>query len=89
MHMPSNLSDISKIAEIVLIFTSGSAELYGNYRPISLLTTISKLFKKCLYNRQYKFFDKLKLLFFSQFALRHRKSTADAVLNISDEFIGT
>ena len=79
--------DILKIAETVLIFKSVSTELCSNYGPISILPTVSKLFEKCLYNRIYKFFDKFKLLSSSQFGFRHGKSTADAVLNICDEFI--
>ena len=79
--------DILKVAEIVPIFKSGSTELCSNYRPISLLPTVSKLFEKCIYNRIYKFFDKFKLLSSLQFGFRHGKSTADAVLNICDEFV--
>ena len=80
MHMPSNFPDVLKVAEIVPIFKSGSTELCSNYKPISLLPTVSKLFEKCLYNRIYKFFDKFKLLSFSQFGFRHEKLTTDAIL---------
>ena len=42
----ATFSDILKIAEIVPTFKSGSTELCSNYRPISLLLTVFKLFEK-------------------------------------------
>ena len=39
-----------KIANIVPIFEAGEKDIIGNYRPVSLLTTVSKVFEKAFFN---------------------------------------
>ena len=48
-----------KIAKVVPVHKGGDKTLVENYRPISLLTTFSKIFEKVMYNRLYKFFLKM------------------------------
>jgi hypothetical protein len=40
-------------ANVVPVHKSGSAELISNYRPISLLSVISKVLERCIFNRIY------------------------------------
>ena len=40
-----------KIANIIPLFKSGAKDIQTNYRPISLLTTISKLYEKAMHKR--------------------------------------
>ena len=40
-----------KIAKVVPILKSGDNKLTGNYRPISLLSSFSKILEKIIYNR--------------------------------------
>ena len=40
-----------KISEIVPIFKDGNKQLASNYRPISILSTVSKLLEKLIYNK--------------------------------------
>ena len=54
--------DIFKIAKIIPIFKSESRVLCNNYRPTSLLSTISKLIKKVMHKRFYSYLEKQKLL---------------------------
>ena len=44
-----------KIAKVVPIFKKGDPQLLNNYRPISLLTSFSKLLEKLIYIRTITF----------------------------------
>ena len=54
--------DNGKIAKIVPIYKSGKKKP-TNFRPISILTCFSKIFKKLKkYKKQFKFFENTKVL---------------------------
>ena len=73
-----------KIGRIIQIYKSGDSTDPTNYRPISTLPYITKIFETCLYNRLVKFFDKFSLLSKFQFGFRKKKSTADAVISLTN-----
>ena len=64
-------------ARVVLIYKKGDTNKYENYRPISLLNTLYKLFAAILQRRISKTLD--KHLQTTQFGFRKDKSTADAI----------
>ena len=45
--------DTLKLAEVTPVFKKGDTLLVSNYRPISILTCISKIFEKCIYKRKF------------------------------------
>ena len=47
-----------KIAKTIPIFKSGSKLLTCNYRPISLLSNINKIFEKLVFSNVHNFLDK-------------------------------
>ena len=49
--------DLLKLAKIIPIYKSKNKELLNNYRPISLLPTVSKLLKKIVHKRLYNFIN--------------------------------
>ena len=51
MLLKGEFPDALKLAKIVPLFKSGSKHDKTNYKPISLLPTISKVFEKLLYRR--------------------------------------
>ena len=55
--------DALKVAKVIPIFKKGSPTSLNNYRPISVLSPINKIFEKLLYTRLMKYIDKSKLLY--------------------------
>ena len=56
-----------------------------NYRPISLLSNLSKLFERAMHTRVYQYLEKFKLLYNFQFGFRKKlfielKKAVDTVM---------
>ncbi len=49
------LPDKLKISEVIPIHKMDDNKLFTNYRPISLLQSISKIFEKVIFNKTYKY----------------------------------
>ena len=73
--------DIFKIAKVCPIHKSGSKQNPGNYRPISVLPSLSKVIEKTLHKRLVNFLENSKQLCANQFGFRAKKSTIDALVN--------
>ena len=56
----------------------------NNYRHISLLPNISKLFEKLIENRLSKFLEKNKCLFSRQLGLRNKHSKTHALIDLTE-----
>ena len=48
-----------KLADETLVFKKEDRTNKENYRPISLVSSLSKVFERCLYNQLSVFFDKI------------------------------
>ena len=70
-----------KIAKVVPIYKKGDPSDITNYRPISLLSSFSKILEKIIYDRTMKFIRSFDLLSNSQFGFRQKHSTTHAILN--------
>ena len=73
-----------KIANITPVFKKEDKYLFTNYRPISSLPFISKVFERCMANRLVSFFEKFKLFSDRQFGFLKNKSTQDAIFNFTE-----
>ena len=73
-----------KIVRLTQIFKAGKKELVTNYRPISVLSSISKILKRIMYNRLYSYFGQNKILYGKQFGLRSHHSTDHALVELVD-----
>ena len=71
--------DELKIARVIPSFKSGNGNLMSNYRPISILPTLSKIFEKLIHVRIYQFLDDNRVLYSYQFGFRKAHSTVHAV----------
>ena len=68
-----------KIAKVLPSFKTDDVTLMDNYRPIALLTSISKLFEKVVFDQLYDYFQNNHLFYSSQYgfieSLRYPKSS--------------
>ena len=55
--------DLLKIAKVIPIYKKGDEHVFDNYRPISLLPTISKIFEKVAHMQLFEYLTLNKLLF--------------------------
>jgi hypothetical protein len=76
-----------KIGNIIPILKSGSLCEVTNYRPISLLTTISKIFERVFCNILLSFLHKHKISYDLQFGFRESHSTYLAMLSLMEKLI--
>ena len=70
---------IMKLAEVVPLYKSKEHYLENNYRPISLLMTISKILEKIMYTRVYSFLQDTGQIYDNQYGFRANHSCEHAV----------
>ena len=74
-----------KIAKVVPLYKAGKKNLFTNYRPVSLLSHFSKILEKLFSKRLNKYIDKFSLLNDSQYGFRSGKSTALALMELTEK----
>ena len=74
-----------KIATTVPIFKKGDVHSIENYRPISILPYLSKIFEKVINSRILNFMSLHNLISPVQFGFVKGRSTEDAILNLTDK----
>ena len=70
---------ICKIAKVLPFYKTGKRTEPNSFRPITLLSTFSKIFEKIIHIRMIKFISKCKLLVPEQFEFRRRCSCVHAI----------
>ena len=78
-------SDLLKIAQVVPIFKTGDKKLMENYRPISILSSISKVVEKLLKFRILSFLNKHDVLYNRQNGFCKKFCTAYPIHDILTE----
>ena len=73
--------DLLKKARVVPIFKAGDETDVNNYRPISVLPVLSKIFERVMYNRILSFFERFHVLDNNQYGFRKKKSTIHAIMS--------
>ena len=61
--------------------------LFNNYRPVSVLCVVSKIFEKIMYNRVTTFLEMFQILHGNQYGFRKKSSTHVALLTFIDKVI--
>ena len=74
--------DKLKIAKILPVFKRDDPSLFSNYRPMSILPCLSKVFEKLFYLRLSGFLTKFNILNHHQYGFRPHHSTAMAILEL-------
>ena len=76
-----------KLANVIPLFKSGDRELFNNYRPVSILCSLSKIFEKIMYVRLLNYLNTHQILFSYQFGFRKFYSTYMAFMVLMDKLI--
>jgi hypothetical protein len=78
-----------KIAKIIPIHKKDDMKLFDNYRPISILPSVSKVFERVIYNQIYNYFDINNLFHPSQYGFRSKHSTELALIELVQKIINS
>ena len=81
----SQFPDAWKIARIVSAFKDGDKAIKSNYRPISILPVISRLFEKLITDQVYQYMNENSLFSLGQSGFLKHHSTATCMLKNTDE----
>ena len=76
-----------KKADVTPLYKAKDEHECTNYRPISLLLTLSKLLEKVMYTRTYNFLNKSEQFYTSQYDFRHGHSCENAVSELLAEIV--
>ena len=78
-----------KTARVIPIYKSGDPMEMKNYRPVSVLNVLSKVFEKVMYNRLFDFFDTNNSLYKMQFGFRRLHNANIALSYLLDKIISS
>ena len=85
----ASFPDSWKTARVTPIFKDGKKDEKSNYRPISILPVVSKLFERIVFNQLYQYLNRNSLLYKSQSGFRELFSTTSCLLvNVDDWYKG-
>lgn len=76
-----------KDAKVVPLFKKGDKQNPSNYRPVSVLPTLSKILEKAVHSQLYSYLTENDLLSPKQFGFRRKASTAIATAKFTDEIL--
>ena len=77
--------DILKTAKVTPIHKKNSKTNYENYRPISLLSVVSKIYEKLIYVRIYDYLTANKLIYSKQFGFQSKYSANHAIISLTEK----
>ena len=78
---------ILKLANGLPLYKFDDAFVFNNYRPVSLLCAISKVFERIMYDRLIDFLETYAILNNSQFGFRKMHSTYMALMTLMNRLI--
>ena len=79
-NYPSKL----KISKVIALYKKDAHYMPDNYRPISLLSCIDKVFEKLIYKRFIKFIEKHQIIILQQYGFLRKHSTVLALIENVD-----
>ena len=71
-----------KVAKVIPVFKKGNKKIIENYRPISILSSLSKLFEKIVYSQMIQYLQFDDLLSPHQFGFVSNNNTEAAFLSL-------
>ena len=79
--------EILKTAKVTPLHKKGSVDIVENFRSISILSQINKIFEKMIHARLMTFLNKHKLLSNNQLGFRKGHNTSHAINHLSEQVI--
>ena len=76
--------DLLKISKVIPLYKKGDKTMLSNYRPISLLPSISKIFEKVMHLQLSEHLENNSLIYPNQYGFRKKHSTEMASLHLVD-----
>ena len=76
-----------KLAKVTPVYKKDNVHQFDNYRPVSVLSSVSKVFEKVIFNQIYKYFHDNNLFHGSQYGFRTNHSTELATLEFLDRIM--
>ena len=76
-----------KCAKVTSLFKQGDRTDKDNYRPISILPTVSKVIERAVHSQLYDYLSLNNLLAVNQFGFRRGRSTSLALTQFTDEVL--
>lgn len=75
---------VLKVARVVPLHKGGAGRDFDNYRPVSVLNGLNKIFEKALHVRLVSFLESASVLYASQFGFRKACGTTNACMEVVD-----
>ena len=79
--------EILKTAKVTPLHKKGDSDVVDNFRPISILTQINKIFEKLIHGRLMTFLNKHSILSNNQFGFRKGHNTSHAINHLNEQVI--
>jgi hypothetical protein len=79
------IPDSWKAAKIIPLYKAGPKDQFSNYRPVSLLSTLSKVLEKCADRQIREHLELNSILYPKQYGFRPRHNCAQLLLNLQSE----
>ena len=80
----SRFPSAEKCSKVIPVYKSEERSFLDNYRPISILPVLSKVFERVVHQQLYTYLEENNLLSKNQFGFRTSSSTQHAVTKFSD-----
>ena len=87
MFRNRNFLDSLKVAKVKTLYKKGDNCCFNNYRPISLLPIISKIFERVMFTQLYFYLNINNLLSKQQYGFRSQHSIKLACVKLVDYII--
>ena len=78
-----------KFSEVRSLFKKGDITEFSNYRPISLLTSFSKIIEKIIFKRLHNYLNDNNILVGDQYGFREQLSTETAIYTLLNNVLSS
>ena len=85
--MQQKFQALWKMAKILPLHKKGDVLERKNFRPVSILSPVSKILEKAIYSQLYSYFSTNKIFHSNVMGFRRNRSTESALLQMYDRWV--